>query len=102
MGRASRHCRLIQNRKRDGALPMTRDSIRRQRASRVSVSARRQRLAASIEVLDDRTLMSGFYTGPSLSRPIQSTGGLYTFSVSGPGLLNVHRAAHGQFSLSVL
>jgi hypothetical protein len=66
------------------------------------VSSKRQRLVASVEVLDDRTLMSGFYTGPSAIRPIESTGGLYTFSISGPGLLNVHHAPHGQFSLSLL
>ena len=31
-----------------------------------------------------------------------SDGGLYTFSVSGPGLLNVKHVAHGQFAVTLL
>jgi hypothetical protein len=81
---------------------MNRDPERRQRATSDVTSARRRGRTPVMEVLEGRTLLSGFYTGVSTVRPVESTGGLYTFSVSGPGLLNVKRAAHGQFAVTLL
>jgi len=55
----------------------------------------------SLEALEGRQLLSGFYTGLSASRPIVTGGRIETFSVTGPGYLRVHKQAYGEVAVTL-
>ncbi|MFO0953280.1 MAG: hypothetical protein U0835_19410 [Isosphaeraceae bacterium] len=67
-------------------------------------NARRARLARRpvVEGLEGRQLLSGFYTGLSATRPVQTAGGVYNVSVSGPGLVRVQRLGKGAVGVTLL
>lgn len=56
----------------------------------------------AIEALEDRQLLSGFFTGPTPIRPVLSSGGLYTLTMNGPGLERVRPAGHGAIVITLL
>lgn len=72
---------------------MTRDNSNR---------PRRFTLAPAIEMLEDRKLLSQFFSGPTPIRPVQTAGGVYTFTMSGPGLERVTQVGHGAVAVTLL
>jgi hypothetical protein len=92
---------------------MTRDSGRRQRRSRgetttasTSASAskgtlRRFARTPAVEPLEDRRLLSHFFSGPTPIRPVQGPGGVYTLTMTGPGVEEVKHLRGGAIAISV-
>ncbi len=58
--------------------------------------------APGIETLEDRKLLSSFFTGPTPIRPVQTRGGIYTFTINGPGLERIRQVGHGQVAVTLL
>lgn len=55
-----------------------------------------------LEPLEGRTLLSGFYSGLSPTRPVQSTGGMYLLSINGPGLERIQHVGKNQIAITLL
>ncbi|MFO0910066.1 MAG: hypothetical protein U0794_17270 [Isosphaeraceae bacterium] len=55
----------------------------------------------AVETLEGRQLLSSFFTGATAVRPVQTRGGMYTVSMSGPGLVNVSRLGQGVVGLKL-
>ncbi len=91
---------------RDGALPMTWDHGRQQqrRASAVSPGGKGRRFARKpvLEPLEGRLVLSTLYTGLTTIDPVQTPGGTYTLTLTGPGVERVRRAPHGQIAVTLL
>ena len=62
---------------------------------------KRQALRPAVEALEGRTLLAQFFTGPSAVRPVQTTGGVFTFAVSGPGLIKTNQLGKGVVGVTV-
>jgi len=83
---------------------MTRDTGPRQRGGLAAAPGgqlRRNAHKPAVEPLEGRPLLSSFYSGPSATRPVQSPGGVYTLTVSGPGLEKVRQVGHGQIAVTL-
>ncbi len=63
---------------------------------------RRLSNAPAIETLEDRKLLSQFFSGPTPIRPVQTAGGVYTFTMNGPGLERVTQVGHGAVAVTLL
>jgi hypothetical protein len=62
---------------------------------------RRYVCTPAAEPLEGRRLLTSLFTGPSTSRNVESTGGIFQLSVSGPGLEEVRNLGHGQVSVKL-
>lgn len=83
---------------------MTRDTGPRQRGGSAAAPGghlRRHAHRPALEPLEGRPLLSSFYSGPSATRPVQTPGGVYTLSVSGPGLEKVRQVGHGRIAVTL-
>ena len=68
----------------------------------ISGRARRFTCARAIETLEDRQLLSSFFTGPTPIRNVQTRGGIYTLTMNGPGLERVTQAGKGTVAITLL
>lgn len=84
---------------------MIRDLARRDRLNREapasSADARRSRSFAGlgVEPLEGRQLLASFFSGPSSNRPVQTAGGTYLLSMTGPGYINVKPTGRGALAM---
>ena len=60
---------------------------------------RRRAVAPALECLEGRRLLSA-YTGPSMRRTVQSSGGTFLIQVSGPGVIKENSAGRSGIDLS--
>ena len=87
---------------------MTRDTGRRPRRSSGDTpmaalgGVRTRALAPRVEPLEERQLLSAFYTGLSTTRPVQSSAGVFTLAINGPGLERITHVGKGQIAITLL
>ncbi len=84
---------------------MTRDTGRRHRGAAAAASdakGRRHACSPTVQPLEDRQLLSQFFSGISANRPVQAPGGMYMLSISGPGFERVKQLGHGQIAVTLL
>jgi hypothetical protein len=60
----------------------------------------RRAVAPALEPLEGRRLLAAFYTGPSINRPVSTSGGRFLIQVSGPGVVKAHPAHRSGVDLS--
>jgi hypothetical protein len=87
---------------------MNRDQQRRDRRSggaptTAAAMAQRRSLARTpaVEPLEGRQLLSNVYSGATAIRPVMTTGGMYTITMNGPGLVNVNQLGRGVVGLKL-
>ena len=60
----------------------------------------RRAVVPALERLESRQLLSAVYTGPSTVRTVQSSGGVFSIQVSGPGVIKENSAGRSGIDLS--
>lgn len=63
--------------------------------------SRRLARTPEVEPLEGRRLLSQFFAGPTMTRAVQSAGGVYTLTVTGGGVEKVKPAGHGAVAVTL-
>ncbi len=74
----------------------------RNHGTRPRAVASQRAMNPTVEPLESRRLLSGFYSGFSATRPVITPGGIDTLAISGPGFLKVNHLKGGAVGVVLL